>query len=162
MISIRFQTLFVKIRNRRLNSRLIQFYRICYDVLWLHSWFRTKWFNDFTSEWPIGLIPPDDPAHTKRYSTRTPRCHVHQTVESARSGTFFPGTFFQRSFITGFFFRGPFLRGLLIRGFFFQSCVLKLRQSKPSESLMRERMMRSSECPREKLKLPRLTRILPG
>ena len=37
-----------------LKSRLTRFYVISCDLLWLHSWFRTKQFNNFfTIEWPL-------------------------------------------------------------------------------------------------------------
>ena len=56
---MRFQTLSATIGNRRLKSWLTRFYVISYNllwVLWLHSQFRTKWFNDFTCEWPLGIV----------------------------------------------------------------------------------------------------------
>ena len=43
----RFPTLFVKIWNRWLKSRLTWF-------MWLHLLFRTEWVN-FTYEWPVAL-----------------------------------------------------------------------------------------------------------
>ena len=69
-------------------------------------------------------------ASTKRCSTLTVRSNTHQTVRSARTGTFFPRTFFSRgpfftetcfpeTFFPGYFFSGDFFPGTFIRGFFY-------------------------------------------
>ena len=40
------------------------------------------------------LIPPDGSTHTKRYSTLTPRSHIHQTVRNMHARTVFLRTIF--------------------------------------------------------------------
>ena len=59
MIFIRFQCDFMRFRTFREDSKLtttVSTYSILQNFLWLHARFRTKWFNDFTSEWPLKWI----------------------------------------------------------------------------------------------------------